>query len=180
MNPITLSNRRMHYLWINEIRVFIIHTWAWQCSMNYSLKAYKNWKSNNKWNKVIRINFKVSNEQLNICQLIQKCLKAFLFFWCHWASVKVQSNISKDRKYSVFHVIVLQEQGWCELVLGLIVSLKASMWPQDWEEISFRSETLWHWFYSEPDRGFSKGRISGSGKCSSTYRVSNVQDFFFL
>ena len=30
-------------------------------------------------------------------------------------------------KYSVFHVIVLQEQGCCELVLGLIVSPKASM-----------------------------------------------------
>ena len=29
--------------------------------------------------------------------------------------------------YSVFHVIVLQEQGCCELVLGLIVSPKASM-----------------------------------------------------
>ena len=44
--------------------------------------------------------------------------------------------------YSVFQVIVLQEQGGCELVLGLIVSQKASMVPQDWAEISFRSETL--------------------------------------
>ena len=30
-------------------------------------------------------------------------------------------------KYSVFHVIVLQEQGCCGLVLGLFVSLEASM-----------------------------------------------------
>ena len=88
--------------------------------------------------------------------------------------------LSRYSRYSVFHVIVLQGQGFCELDLGLIVSPKASMWPQDWAEISFRSETLWNWFYSEPDRGFSKGRISGSGKSSSIYRVSNVQDFFFL
>ena len=82
--------------------------------------------------------------------------------------------------YSVFHVIVLQEQGCCELILGLIVSPKASMWPRDWAEISFRSETLWNWFYSEPERWFSKGRISGSVKSSSIYRMFNVQDFFFL
>ena len=44
--------------------------------------------------------------------------------------------------YSVFHVIVLQEQGCCELVLRLIMSPKASMGPKDWAEISFRSETL--------------------------------------
>ena len=96
-----------------------------------------------------------------------------------WIIVFIKMLYAKC-KYSAFHVIVLQEQGCCELVLGLIVSPKASMWPQDWAEISFRSETLWNWFYSEPDRGFSKGRISGSGKCSSIYRVSNVQDFFFL
>ena len=76
-------------------------------------------------------------------------------------------------KYSVFHVIVLQEQ-------GLIVSPKASMWPQDRAEFSFRSEILWNWFYSESVRWFSKERISGSGKSSSIYRESNVQDFFFL
>ena len=34
---------------------------------------------------------------------------------------------SPRHKYSVFHVIVLQENGCCELVLGLIVSSKASM-----------------------------------------------------
>ena len=42
----------------------------------------------------------------------------------------------------MFHVILLQEQRYCELVLRLIVSPKASIWPQDWEQISFRSETL--------------------------------------
>ena len=60
------------------------------------------------------------------------------------------------------------------------MSLKASMSPQDWAQISFRSETLSNGFYSEPDRGLPKGRISRSGDFSSMYRVSNFQDFFFL
>ena len=55
---------------------------------------------------------------------------------------QLDTNCVKRWIYSVFHVIVLQEQGCCELVLGLIVSPKAFMWPQDWADISFRSETL--------------------------------------
>ena len=60
------------------------------------------------------------------------------------------------------------------------MSLKASMSPQDWAQISFRTETLSNGFYSEPDRGLLKGRISRYGDFSSMYRVSNFQDFFFL
>ena len=33
------------------------------------------------------------------------------------------------KTYSVFHVILLQEQGCCELILGLMVSPKVSLWP---------------------------------------------------
>ena len=43
--------------------------------------------------------------------------------------------------YSVFHVILLQDRGCFEFVLRLLVSPKASMWHQDWAQISFRSET---------------------------------------
>ena len=43
------------------------------------------------------------------------------------------SRAQEMQMYGVFHVIELQEQGCCELFLGLIVSLKASMWPQDWD-----------------------------------------------
>ena len=58
---------------------------------------------------------------------------------------KAKTTATREGYYSVFHVIVLQEQGCCELVLGLIVSPKASMWPQDWAEFSFRSEILSNW-----------------------------------
>ena len=60
------------------------------------------------------------------------------------------------------------------------MSLKASMSPRDWEQISSRSETLSNRFYSELDRGLFKGWISRSGDFSSIYRVSNFQDFSFL
>ena len=63
-----------------------------------------------------------------------------------------------DMYYSVFHVIVLQEQGCCELVLGLIVSPKASMWPQDWAEFSFRSEILSNWLNNVTGRWSEKGK----------------------
>ena len=39
-----------------------------------------------------------------------------------------------------------------------MMCLKASMWPQDWAQISFRSETLYNWFDSDPERGLSKVR----------------------
>ena len=42
-------------------------------------------------------------------------------------TIKKKNLAQIIKKYSVFHVIVLQEQGCCELVLGLIVSPKASM-----------------------------------------------------
>ena len=73
-----------------------------------------------------------------------------------------------------------QGQGCCELDLGLLMSLEASMSPQDWEEMFLRSETLSNGFYSEPDRGLFKGRISRSGDFSSIYRMSNFQDFSLL
>ena len=82
--------------------------------------------------------------------------------------------------YRVIPRIRTQEQGCCELVLRLMMSLKTSMWPQDWAQISFRSETLSNCFYSEPDWWLLKGRISRSGDFSRIYRVSNIQDFLFL
>ena len=42
----------------------------------------------------------------------------------------------------VFHLIWTQEWGYCDLDLGLLKSQRASMWPQDWAEITFRSEIL--------------------------------------
>ena len=60
------------------------------------------------------------------------------------------------------------------------MSLEASMSHQDWEQMPFRSETLSNGFYSEPDRGLFKGRISRSGDFSSIYRMSIFQDFSFL
>ena len=72
----------------------------------------------------------------------------------------------------MFHVIVLQEQGCCELVLGLIVSPKASMSPQDWAEVSFRSEILSNWLNNVAGRWSAKRRKLGSGDFSSIYRMS--------
>ena len=80
-------------------------------------------------------------------------------------------------KYRVIWWIRTQEHGCCKLVLRLMM---ACMWPQDWAQISFRSETLLNWFYSEPDWWLLKRRISRSGDFSWIYRVANIQDFFFL
>ena len=55
------------------------------------------------------------------------------------------------------------------------MSLEASMSHQDWEQMPFRSETLSNGFYSEPDRGLFKGRISRSGDFSKIYRVDQEQ-----
>ena len=53
-------------------------------------------------------------------------------------------------KYRVFHVILHQEQGCCEHVLGLMTAQRASMSPQDWAQITFRSEMHSNGFYNEP------------------------------
>ena len=42
--------------------------------------------------------------------------------------------------YSVFHYIWTQEWGCCELALALLMVQRVSMWPQDWAQITFRSE----------------------------------------
>ena len=54
--------------------------------------------------------------------------------------------------YSVFHSIWTQEWGYCELHLGLLRSQRASMWSEDWAQITFRSETHRNKFYSVPRR----------------------------
>ena len=98
-------------------------------------------------------------------------------FWvimCHLKSGKV----CWARLYSVFHYIWTQELGSYELVLQLLMALKASMWPQDWAQITFRSEIILIWFYKESGRWLSKGRISMSGEISTIYRVS--QTWFLL
>ena len=61
--------------------------------------------------------------------------------------------------YSVFQLIWTQEWGYCELDLGLLRSQRASMWPQDWVQITFRSETHKNKFYSEPRRGLKKEEL---------------------
>ena len=91
---------------------------------------------------------------------------------------------SGARKYSVFHLIWTQELGYCELDLGLLRSQRASMWPQDWAEITFRSETHRNKFYSEPRKCLKKERIARSGDLRWISRVSqkcfawSCADFF--
>merc|ERR1711946_118504 len=92
---------------------------------------------------------------------------------CTFLSIVISvSVIFLYSKYSVFHVIVLQEQGCCELVLGLIVSPKASMLPQDWAEISFRSEIFSYWLNNVAGTWSAKRKKLRSGDFSSIYRVS--------
>ena len=86
---------------------------------------------------------------------------------CNYTTVIQTSHL-----YSVFHVIVLQEQGCCELVLGLIVSPKASMWPKDGAEFSFRSEILSNWVNNVAGRWSATRKKLRSGDFSSIYRVS--------
>ena len=47
-----------------------------------------------------------------------------------------------DMFYSVFFFIRLQKQGYCELVFGLMGNPKAFLGPQDWEQMTFKSEIL--------------------------------------
>ncbi len=88
--------------------------------------------------------------------------------------------------YCIFRVIRwirTQEQGCFELVLWLMLSLKASICdPKTGRNFPLgqkHSVIGWQWSISDPDRGSSK-KIWWSGDFSSIYRVSNVQDFFFL
>ena len=59
---------------------------------------------------------------------------------------KTCNKIEIKAIYRVIRWIRTQDQGCCELVLGLMMALKASMWPQDWAQIFFKSETLYNWF----------------------------------
>ena len=52
------------------------------------------------------------------------------------------SERNKRTKYSVFFFIDLQKQGCCELVFGLLGNQKAFLGPQDWAQMTFRSEIL--------------------------------------
>ena len=85
---------------------------------------------------------------------------------------------NEKNNYSVFHLIWTQEWGYCELDLGLLRSQRASMWPQDWAEITFRSEILSNMFKNEAGRWLVKGQKSGSGDLSMIYEVS--QNEFLL
>ena len=51
--------------------------------------------------------------------------------------------------YRVFHVILHQEQDYCEHVLALLTAQRASMSPQDWAQITFRSEMHSNGFNNE-------------------------------
>ena len=62
-------------------------------------------------------------------------------------------------KYRVFHSIWTQKWGYCELDLGLLRSHRASMWPQDWAQITFRSEAHRNKFCSEPRRRLKKEEL---------------------
>ena len=104
-----------------------------------------------------------------------------LSFYTHplWCILVGNSDLPEQSLYSVFHVIVLQEQGCCELVLGLIVSPKASMWPQDWAEFSFRSEILLNWLNNVAGRWSENRKKIRSGDFSSIYRVLKM-DLSFI
>ena len=68
------------------------------------------------------------------------------YFW-HTVINYIDKNAAEKtfpNKYKVIRWIRTQDQGCCELVLGLILALKASMWPQEWAQISFKSETLYN------------------------------------
>ena len=69
------------------------------------------------------------------------------------------SMIYDNMIYRVFHSIWTQKWGYCELDLGLLRSQRASMWPQDWAQITFRSETHRNKFCSEPRRRLKKEEL---------------------
>ena len=60
----------------------------------------------------------------------------------------------------MFHGIGNQEQGCCELILGFQKAQGASLWPQDWVQITFRSEILSNIFKNEAGSSLAKGQES--------------------
>ena len=87
-------------------------------------------------------------------------------------------NIILIQYYRVSEPKWTQEKCCCELVLGLLGPQRTSMWPQDWAQITFRSEILSNIFKNEAGRWLAKGQKSGSGDLSMIYRVS--QNEFLL
>ena len=68
----------------------------------------------------------------------------------------VANNLKPE--YSVFFLIDLQKQGYCELVLGLMGNPKASKWPQDREQMTFGSKILLNEIKNEFGRWKTKRR----------------------
>ena len=68
--------------------------------------------------------------------------------------------------YRVSEPYWTQEKCCCELVLGLLGPQRASLWPQDWAQITFRLEIISDLLLKKLWRGLSNGRISISGDFS--------------
>ena len=85
---------------------------------------------------------------------------------------------SNEAIYRVIFDNLHQELTFYRLVLSLLRFLKASMWPQDWAQITFRSEILSNQFKNKSGRCVLKGGISWSSVLRRKYWV--VQNSFLL
>ena len=80
--------------------------------------------------------------------------------------------------YSVFHSKGTQRRGCCALTLALLRAYRASMSPQDWAQITFRSEMHLNDFDYESGSWWEKMKNSRSGDFSTIYWV--FQKWFLL
>ena len=68
----------------------------------------------------------------------------------------------------------MQEGGCYKLILTLLRAQRASMSPQDWAQITFRSEMNLNDFNNESGSQLEKREKSGSGDLSTIYRESQT------
>ena len=76
--------------------------------------------------------------------------------------------------YRVIYLIRNQKHGCYEHVLALLRVQRASMSPQDWAQITFRSEMHLNDFNNESGSQLEKREKSGSGDLSTIYRESQT------
>ena len=88
--------------------------------------------------------------------LVFSTVRNLIMMWrCDMTLAWADRNLNKTM-YRVIRWIRTQEQSYCELVLGLMMALKASMCPQDWAKICSKSETLYNWFNNEVGKWSAK------------------------
>ena len=96
-------------------------------------------------------------------------------------------NVYVQIFYRVYFDNIHQELTCYRLVLWLLRFFKASMWPQDWEQITFKAQIHSRWNLNMEDSCLSNGRILWSGVLGMEFKMfqnwfmpSNIQSLHLM